>query len=88
MCIRDSEGTEYEAAVREVVEGAKHISAVERAQGTLETVSYTHLDVYKRQVRHRSAGLPDAPKPVSYTHLSLARTVSHLGHQLTGFFLR
>ena len=30
------EGTEYEAAVREVVEGAKHISAVERAQGTLE----------------------------------------------------
>lgn len=29
-------GTEYEAAVREVVEGAKHISAVERAQGTLE----------------------------------------------------
>ena len=30
------EGTEYEAGVREVVEGAKHISAVERAQGTLE----------------------------------------------------
>ena len=30
------EGTEYEAAVREVVEGAKHISAVERAQGALE----------------------------------------------------
>ena len=30
------EGTEYEAAVREVVEGSKHISAVERAQGTLE----------------------------------------------------
>ena len=30
------EGTGYEAAVREVVEGAKHISAVERAQGTLE----------------------------------------------------
>ena len=30
------DGTEYEAAVREVVEGAKHISAVERAQGTLE----------------------------------------------------
>ena len=30
------EGTEYEEAVREVVEGAKHISAVERAQGTLE----------------------------------------------------
>lgn len=30
------EGTEYEACVREVVEGAKHISAVERAQGTLE----------------------------------------------------
>lgn len=30
------EGTDYEAAVREVVEGAKHISAVERAQGTLE----------------------------------------------------
>ena len=30
------EGTEYEDAVREVVEGAKHISAVERAQGTLE----------------------------------------------------
>ena len=30
------EGTEYEAAVREVVEVAKHISAVERAQGTLE----------------------------------------------------
>lgn len=29
-------GTEYEAGVREVVEGAKHISAVERAQGTLE----------------------------------------------------
>lgn len=31
-----AEGTEYEAGVREVVEGAKHISAVERAQGTLE----------------------------------------------------
>ena len=30
------EGSEYEAGVREVVEGAKHISAVERAQGTLE----------------------------------------------------
>ena len=30
------EGTEYEAGVREVVEGAKHISAVERSQGTLE----------------------------------------------------
>ncbi|MEE0476049.1 MAG: leucine--tRNA ligase [Collinsella stercoris] len=30
------EGTEYETGVREVVEGAKHISAVERAQGTLE----------------------------------------------------
>lgn len=30
------EGTEYEAGVRKVVEGAKHISAVERAQGTLE----------------------------------------------------
>ena len=30
------EGTEYEAAVREVVEGAEKISAVERAQGTLE----------------------------------------------------
>ena len=30
------EGTEYEVGVREVVEGAKHISAVERAQGTLE----------------------------------------------------
>ena len=30
------EGTEYESGVREVVEGAKHISAVERAQGTLE----------------------------------------------------
>lgn len=30
------EGTEYEAGVREVIEGAKHISAVERAQGTLE----------------------------------------------------
>ncbi len=30
------EGTGYEAGVREVVEGAKHISAVERAQGTLE----------------------------------------------------
>lgn len=30
------EGTEYEAGAREVVEGAKHISAVERAQGTLE----------------------------------------------------
>ena len=30
------EGTEYEAGVREVVEGAKHISAVERAQGALE----------------------------------------------------
>lgn len=30
------EGTEYEAGVREIVEGAKHISAVERAQGTLE----------------------------------------------------
>lgn len=30
------EGTEYEAGVCEVVEGAKHISAVERAQGTLE----------------------------------------------------
>ena len=30
------ECTEYEAGVREVVEGAKHISAVERAQGTLE----------------------------------------------------
>ena len=30
------EGTEYEAGVREVVEGARHISAVERAQGTLE----------------------------------------------------
>ena len=30
------EGTECEAGVREVVEGAKHISAVERAQGTLE----------------------------------------------------
>ncbi|EEP45160.1 leucine--tRNA ligase [Collinsella intestinalis DSM 13280] len=30
------EGTEYEAGVRVVVEGAKHISAVERAQGTLE----------------------------------------------------
>ena len=30
------EGTEYEAGVREVVEGAKHISAVERARGTLE----------------------------------------------------
>lgn len=30
------EGTEYEAGVREVVKGAKHISAVERAQGTLE----------------------------------------------------
>lgn len=30
------EGTEYEAGVREVVEGAKHISVVERAQGTLE----------------------------------------------------
>ena len=30
------EGTEYEAGVHEVVEGAKHISAVERAQGTLE----------------------------------------------------
>ena len=30
------EGTVYEAGVREVVEGAKHISAVERAQGTLE----------------------------------------------------
>lgn len=30
------EGTEYEAGVREVVEDAKHISAVERAQGTLE----------------------------------------------------
>lgn len=30
------EGAEYEAGVREVVEGAKHISAVERAQGTLE----------------------------------------------------
>lgn len=29
-------GTEYEAAVREVVEGASKISAVERAQGTLE----------------------------------------------------
>ncbi len=29
-------GTEYEAGVRAVVEGAKHISAVERAQGTLE----------------------------------------------------
>ena len=30
------EGTEYEAGVREVVEGAKHISAVERAQGVVE----------------------------------------------------
>ena len=30
------EGTEYEAGVCEVVEGVKHISAVERAQGTLE----------------------------------------------------
>ena len=30
------ESSEYEAGVREVVEGAKHISAVERAQGTLE----------------------------------------------------
>lgn len=30
------EGSEYEAGVRAVVEGAKHISAVERAQGTLE----------------------------------------------------
>ena len=29
-------GTEYEAAVREVVEGAAKVSAVERAQGTLE----------------------------------------------------
>ncbi len=29
-------GTEYEDGVRVVVEGAKHISAVERAQGTLE----------------------------------------------------
>ncbi len=30
------EGTEYEAGVREIVEGAKHISAVERAQGVVE----------------------------------------------------
>ena len=30
------EGTEYEAAVREVVEGAEKVSAVERAQGELE----------------------------------------------------
>lgn len=30
------EGTECEVAVREVVEGAKHISAVERAQGVME----------------------------------------------------
>ncbi|MDY4040741.1 MAG: leucine--tRNA ligase [Collinsella sp.] len=29
-------GTEYEAAVMEVVEGAKHVSTVERAQGELE----------------------------------------------------
>ncbi len=30
------EGTEYEAAVTKIVEDSKHISAVERAQGTLE----------------------------------------------------
>lgn len=30
------EGTEYEEAVTKIVEDSKHISAVERAQGTLE----------------------------------------------------
>ena len=64
MCIRDSPKAVYEAVINEVEETRKNGLSKEdferikkvvwgeyiRSQNDVEAVSYTHLDVYKRQV--------------------------------------
>ena len=55
MCIRDSDQTIHPVYRFEpggltlTLPGRKTVMACSRIQGIAETVSYTHLDVYKRQ---------------------------------------
>ena len=62
--------------VNKAIDEGKNI-LFEGAQGTLldiDPVSYTHLDVYKRQVLMRKQSKKNTIKSVSYTHLIFSHT--------------
>ena len=50
MCIRDSEETEQETETETMMEESTAQVTPEETTTKMATVSYTHLDVYKRQL--------------------------------------
>ena len=83
MCIRDRPLPVYTRLVEEKIFYDSHLAwkslfeFVHFQTDSVETVSYTHLDVYKRQASghhepHRRAlqETGGSPQPVSYTHLT------------------
>ena len=86
MCIRDRGRTEIYAIIPSTVNETNFFGeiiggkAVEIDYTDLTSVSYTHLDVYKRQIQARAALLVQSCQlrieqilllPVSYTHLDV-----------------
>ena len=63
MCIRDSASTSFEAAIASAVGKSRSCTSRLRMRGR-SPVSYTHLDVYKRQVINFT--LPEDPD--DYVH--------------------
>ena len=84
MCIRDRSGITFfntlfdENASNHLAIGAAYATSVEGGADMTEAVSYTHLDVYKRQIWSVGQGVKTPPFHGGNTGSNPVRTILYL----------